>query len=336
MLTAILRARMNAGAGPVTLLNCDNLRHNGDRSRGALLQFITLAGDDALARWVEANTSSPNAMVDRITPRPTPDVAARVAAATGWADGAPVMAESFIQWVIEDRFVAGRPAWEKVGVEMVASVQPYEEAKIRILNATHSCIAWAGTLVGKTYIHEGTQDPAIRGFAHAYVSDDVIACLHRPGHPSPIDLAAYRDTVLERFGNPEIRDTNQRVAMDGFSKIPGFVQPTLSERLSRGESIASTAVLPALFLAFLQRWHRGRLAYAYQDQAMDPAAAHAICDAGDPEAAFCADRVLFGPIAGDTRLLAAVRAAGARVARFVEGVPEAAAAVGDQNRPSAR
>jgi D-arabinitol 4-dehydrogenase len=316
VLSAILRARRASGAGPVTLLNCDNLRHNGDRSRSGLMQFIALAGDDALARWVEANTSSPNAMVDRITPRPTPDVAERVAAATGWADAAPLMAESFIQWVIEDRFVAGRPAWEKVGVEMVESVEPYEEAKIRILNATHSCIAWAGTLAGLSYIHEGTHDPAIRGFAHAYVTEDVIPCLDRPPHASPVDLSAYRDVVLARFGNPAIRDTNQRVAMDGFSKIPGFIRPTLVERLSRGEAIDATAMLPALFLAFLQRWHRGQIPYQYQDQAMDPAAAHALCEAADPVAAFCADSMLWGPIAGDPRLVDAMRSASERVARF--------------------
>ena len=317
VLTAILKARLQAGAGPVTLLNCDNLRHNGDRSRSGLMQFIAQLGDDALATWVQQHTTSPNAMVDRITPRPTPDVAQRVLAATGMADGAAVMAESFIQWVVEDRFAAGRPAWEAVGVQMVDSVQPYEEAKIRILNASHSCIAWAGTLVGHTYIHEGTHDPQIRAWAHAYVTDDVIACLDRPGAPSPIDLAAYRDVVLDRFGNPAIQDTNQRVAMDGFSKIPGFIRPTLVERLSRDEPITSTAVLPALFLAFLQRWHRGQVAYTYQDQAMDPAVAHAICDAADPVAAFCADATLWGPIAGDARLVTAVRQAGEQVARFV-------------------
>ena len=316
VLTAILRARMASGAGPLTLLNCDNLRHNGTRSRSGLMQFIAHLGDAALARWVDANTRSPNAMVDRITPRPTPDVAQRARAATGWNDGAAVMAESFAQWVIEDDFVAGRPAWEKVGVEMVASVQPYEEAKIRILNATHSCIAWAGTLAGMNYIHEGTRDATIRGIAHAYVTDDVIPCLDRPDHPSPIDLAGYRDVVLERFGNPAIRDTNQRVAMDGYSKIPGFVRPTLIERLARGESIASTAMLAALFLAFLQRWHLGKIAYTYQDQAMDPAAAHAICAADDSVAAFCADAVLWGPIAADARLVAAVRSATERVNRL--------------------
>ena len=312
-LTAILRARMAAGGGPLTLLNCDNLRHNGDRSRSGLLQFVELIGDGALKDWIEANTTSPNAMVDRITPRPTPEVRERVLAATGVDDPAALMGESFIQWVIEDRFLAGRPAWERVGVEMVESVDPYEEAKIRLLNATHSCIAWAGTLAGFLYIHEGTHDAEIRKLAFDYVTDDTIPCLL----PSPIDLAAYRDIVLDRFGNPAIRDTNQRVAMDGYSKIPGFIVPTIRERLEKNQTIASVAMLPALFLAYLQRWHRGQIPYTYQDQAMDPATAHAICESADPVAAFAADRVLFGTLAGDPRLVMALREASARVADFV-------------------
>jgi D-arabinitol 4-dehydrogenase len=317
-LTAILRARRAANAGPLTLLNCDNLRHNGDRARSGLLQFITLTGDDALRAWVEANTTSPNAMVDRITPRPTPEVRERVRAATGVDDPAALMGESFIQWVIEDRFAAGRPAWQDVGVQMVASVDAYEEAKIRLLNATHSCIAWAGTLVGHTYIHEGTHDAAIRQMAFDYVTDDTIPVLDTPEHPCPIDLAAYRDVVLARFGNPAIADTNQRVAMDGFSKIPGFIAPTIGERLAQGATIHSVAMLPALFLAYLQRWHAGAIPYTYQDQAMDAAAAHALCDAADPVAAFCADAVLWGPLAGDARLVDAVRGASARVGLFVK------------------
>ena len=323
-LTAILRERMRAGGGPVTLLNCDNLRHNGDRSRGGLLQFIDAVGDTELARWVQTHTTSPNAMVDRITPRPTPDIAERVRAATGQADAAPVMAESFIQWVIEDRFCAGRPAWEAVGVEMVGSVAPYEEAKIRILNASHSCIAWAGTLAGFRYIHEGTQHPAIRQMAHDYVTDDVIPCLNRPPEPSPIDLARYRDVVLERFGNPAIRDTNQRVAMDGYAKIPGFIAPTLRERLAHGEAFDSSAMLPALFLAYLQRWHQGLLDYTYEDQAMDPAAAHAVCMAPDPVAEFCRDPVLWGPEAGHPALIDAVRRASERVHHFIQTLKEKA------------
>nr|WP_186329651.1 D-arabinitol 4-dehydrogenase [Variovorax boronicumulans] len=316
---AILRARQAAGAGPLTLLNCDNLRHNGERFRAALLQFLEAAGEGALAAWTRQHTTCPNAMVDRITPRPPPELRERVREATGIDDAAPVTGESFIQWVIEDDFAAGRPAWEQVGVELVRSVQPYEEAKIRILNASHSCIAWAGTLAGLQYIHEGTLDAEIRQMAYDYVSDDVIPCLHRPGHASPVDLPAYRDVVLERFANPAIRDTNQRVAADGFAKIPGFIAPTVRERLAAGHPIAAVAMLPALFLAFLQRWHAGQLPYAYQDQGMDPVAAHAICAAADPAAALAADRTLWADLAGDARLLAALHQAGQRVAAFVQG-----------------
>jgi D-arabinitol 4-dehydrogenase len=317
-LVSILRVRMQAGAGPVTLMNCDNLRHNGDRARGGLLQFIDALGDTELREWVETHTSSPNAMVDRITPRPTPDVAERVKAATGWDDRAAIMGESFIQWVLEDNFIAGRPEWEKVGVEMVDSVDAFEEAKIRLLNATHSCIAWAGTLVGFQYIHEGTLDTAIRRLAYDYVTDDTIPVLDTLENPSPLDLRKYRDVVLDRFGNPAICDTNQRVAMDGYSKIPGFIAPTIRERLARGESIASVAMLPALFLAYLQRWHQGEIAYTYQDQAMDPVAAHAICESADPVAAFAADPVLWGALASRPQLVGALRVAHARVQRFVE------------------
>ncbi|KQP23626.1 D-arabinitol 4-dehydrogenase [Pseudorhodoferax sp. Leaf267] len=314
---AILRARRAADAGPVTLLNCDNLRHNGERFRAGLLAFLVAAGETELAAWTQQHTTCPNAMVDRITPRPPPQLRARVLAATGVDDAAAITAESFIQWVIEDDFIAGRPAWETVGVELVRSVQPYEEAKIRILNATHSCIAWAGTLAGLSYIHEGTHNPAIRQMAYDYVTEDVIPCLNRPGEPSPVDLPAYRDVVLDRFGNPAILDTNQRVAADGFAKIPGFIAPTVRERLAAGQSIDAVAMLPALFLAFLQRWHRGELPYAYQDQGMDPAVGHAICAAADPQAALCAEPTLWGDLAGDARLLAALRNASRCVAAFL-------------------
>ena len=307
--TALLRARRAANAGPLTFMNCDNLRHNGDLFRVNLRHFIDATGDAGLLTWMEANTTCPNAMVDRITPRPAADMKVRVAEEVGWNDQAPLMAESFIQWVIEERFANGRPDWEEVGVEMTSDVQPYEEAKIRILNATHSAIAWAGTLRGFTYIHEGTRDAAIRNIAADYVTKDVIPCLTRPGHESPVDLAAYRDLVLDRFANDAIADTNQRVAADGFAKIPGFMLPTIRERLARGSSIASVACLPALFLTFLQRWHQGRLPFQYQDQAMVPDRAHAMCEAIDPLAAFVAEPALWGELAGSAALRDAIAVA---------------------------
>ncbi|WP_206997487.1 D-arabinitol 4-dehydrogenase [Trinickia mobilis] len=308
-LAAMLEARMQRDAGPVTLQSCDNLRSNGERFHAGMRAFLEQRGQAALLAWFDANTACPNSMVDRITPRPTDDVRERVLAATGFADACPVMGEAFIQWVIEDRFCAGRPAWERVGAELVESVLPYEEAKIRILNATHSCIAWAGTLVGLDYIHEGTLDADIRRFAYDYVTEDVIPCLA----PSPLDLARYRDVVLDRFSNPYIQDTNQRVAADGFSKLPGFIAPTLVECFRRGAEPAATAVLPALFFRFLDRWQRGLLPYAYQDGVMDERAARAVFAAPDPLAAFCADRLLWGGMAQGAQLENAVRAALRRV-----------------------
>jgi D-arabinitol 4-dehydrogenase len=318
-IAAIARERVSRGGAPVTLLNCDNLRSNGERFRSGLLDFLERRREIAVRDWVLTNTTCPNDMVDRITPRPPTDLAERVKAASGWEDHAPVMAESFTQWVIEDDFIASRPAWESVGVEMVDSVLPHEEAKIRVLNASHSCIAWAGTLRRLTYIHEGVQVPEIRQMAHDYVTHDVIPCLTSPEHPSTIDLPHYRDVVLERFGNPWLRDTNQRVAMDGFSKILGFIVPTLRECLARGAAIASTAMLPALFFGVLGRWHRGELGYAYQDGVMDPAVAHAFFAAADPMAAFCRDPLLWGPLAGDEVLEDAIRAAYGHVQSFMNG-----------------
>jgi D-arabinitol 4-dehydrogenase len=304
-LCALLRLRMKSGAGPVTLMSCDNLRHNGGRSRKALLQFLEAVGDASVLDWVRTQTASPDAMVDRITPRPTAEVAQRVRQATGVDDPGALMAESFIQWVVQDDFAAGRPAWEQVGVQMVSSVAPFEEAKIRLLNATHSCIAWAGTLAGYQFIHEGARDARIRQLAYDYVTEDAIPALGA----SPLDLPAYRDVVLDRFGNAAILDTNQRVAADSFAKIPTFILPTMKDRLQQGQGFVATAALPVLFLAFLQQWHRGALPFAHSDQAMDEATAHAICAADDPLAALAALPAVWGPLASHPGLLQALRQA---------------------------
>jgi D-arabinitol 4-dehydrogenase len=307
-LAAILAERMRRGAGPVTLLSCDNLRSNGERLSDGLTAFLTARGETDLVDWCARNVTTPNAMVDRITPRPPADLADRVEGAAGWTDASPVMAETFMQWVIEDRFAAGRPALERVGVQFVDDVHPYEEAKIRILNASHSAIAWAGVLRGYAFIHEGACDPAIAAIVQAYISEAVIPCLS----PSPIDLAAYGETTLGRFGNPDLRDTNARVAADSWSKIPGFIAPTMRTCLETGRGVDGVAMPPALCLLFLQRWADGRLPFDYQDQALDPAAMRAILAAAEPAAAFCREPRLWGDMAGEPRLITAITEAYAR------------------------
>ncbi|UBX49916.1 mannitol dehydrogenase family protein [Providencia alcalifaciens] len=313
-LTQILRARLAAHGEPVTLLNCDNLRHNGERFRHGFLSFLELKGEKELYQWVKEHTRSPNTMVDRITPRPTPDVAERVKQHTGWDDKAPVMGEAFIQWVIEDDFINGRPALENVGVEMVESVLPWEEAKIRILNASHSCIAWAGTLIGLNFIDDSTRESAIKQMAWNYVTQDVIPSLS----PSPLDLAQYRDVVLDRFSNPYIKDTNQRVAADGLSKIPGFITPTLQECYQRNQIPAATAVLPALFFVFLQRWAQGKLPYEYQDGVLDVEYYQSLMNASDALAQFVSSEMLFGSLANSTQFHELMQKTVADVERWLQ------------------
>ncbi|MBL8361534.1 MAG: mannitol dehydrogenase family protein [Rubrivivax sp.] len=305
VLAALLRERRVRQAGPLTLLSCDNLRHNGARLRAALGRYLQAAGDGASCDWMHAHTTCPNTMVDRITPRPMADLRERVRTATGLDDAAPVSAEEHLQWVVEDRFATGRPAWEAVGAELVDDVEPYEEAKIRLLNATHSAVAWAGALRGHAWIHEAMADPQVRRLAQDYASTDAIPVLR----PSPVDLDAYLAQVLRRFGNPAIADTVQRVAGDSRAKLTMFVAPTVRDRLTRGEPVDAVAMLPALYLAFLERARRGALPFRYDEpDAQAPAAADAV-------AVLCHDAGVWGEAAGDPRWVTAVRRAQPRVPR---------------------
>ncbi|STZ76041.1 D-arabinitol 4-dehydrogenase [Bergeriella denitrificans] len=315
VIAKILRARTKLADGRVTLLCCDNVRHNGERFHDGLVEFLQLTGQSDLIDWLAQNATTPNTMVDRIVPRPAADLPARIKEKTGIDDQAPVMGETFIQWVIEDNFKDNvRPALEKVGVELVESVIPYEEAKIRVLNVPHAAIAWAGTLQGELFIHDSTLNDKVRQIAYDYVTEDVIASLGN----DLIDLGKYRDVVLERFTNPHIKDTNQRVAADGFSKIPAQIQPTLIERYKQGARPAATALIPAVFFVFMEQWHLGKLPYAYQDGIIDEAAVHAMFESEDPVRVFAADKALFGELAGNADFEALLREQVAKARAFLK------------------
>ena len=314
IIAKILKKRMQLADGKATLLCCDNVRHNGERFHDGLVEFLGLTGQNDIIEWMKTNITTPNTMVDRIVPRPAEDLPARIKAATGVADKAPVMGETFIQWVIEDNFKDNiRPALEKVGVELVESVVPYEEAKIRVLNVPHAAIAWAGTLLGELYIHDSTNLEIAYKLAHDYVTEDVIPSLGN----DLIDLAKYRDVVLERFTNPHIKDTNQRVAADGFSKIPAQIQPTLIERFKQGALPVATTKLPAWFFGFMERRDQGKLRFTYQDGILDEAAVRAMYESADPIHVFATDKALFGQLADKPEFEALLREQVAEVRKLV-------------------
>ena len=204
------RRRRDAGAGPFTALSCDNIQHNGNVLREAVLALARLR-DPALAGWITAHTPFPNTMVDRITPVTLPADVEWLARAHGIADRWPVLCEAFTQWVIEDRFVAGRPAWEAVGAQFVDDVAPYEFMKLRLLNASHLAVAGLGRLMGCVTIDEAMAEPLITRYMVALMDRETGPTL---GPVPGIDLVRYKATLIERFANPAIKDTVERVNTD--------------------------------------------------------------------------------------------------------------------------
>ncbi len=227
-LAEALDRRWRMGEVPFTVLSCDNLPHNGNVARKSLLAFAALR-DSALHDGIAQHVAFPNSMVDRITPQTTDADREMVRDEFGIEDAWPVVCEPFRQWIIEDRFVYGRPPLERVGAQFVGDVHPYEMMKIRLLNASHSAMGYLGFLAGCTYIHEIMADDLFREYIRHLMDDEVTPLLA----PVPgIDLAEYKTTLLTRFANPTIKDQVTRICLDGSSKVPKFVLPSLQEALA--------------------------------------------------------------------------------------------------------
>ncbi|CAO3435985.1 mannitol dehydrogenase family protein [Azospirillum doebereinerae] len=236
-LAEALARRRAAGIAPFTVLSCDNLPSNGDTIARILRRFATLR-DPAFGDWVAERVAFPNSMVDRIVPATTDADRARVAAALGQADAWPVVTEPFSQWVVEDRFPTGRPAWEREGVEMVADVHPYETMKLRLLNASHSTLAYLGSLAGYETVSDTMADPAFLRLVRGLM-DEAGATLRMP---PGTDLERYKDALVERFRNPALRHRTAQIAMDGTQKLPQRLLGTIRDRLAAGAPIDRLAL----------------------------------------------------------------------------------------------
>ncbi|MCW5851563.1 MAG: mannitol dehydrogenase family protein [Anaerolineae bacterium] len=256
----VARERLLNRGQPVTLLSCDNVPGNGDTLRRLLLQFAELK-DRAVAVWIRDNTSCPNSMVDRITPSVTLATRDFVRTTFGVEDACPVVSEAYLQWVVEDRFINGRPAWEAaavpirlgaraeaVRVQWAANVEPYEKLKMRLLNGSHSALAYTAYLMGFRVVDEAMGDPLVRGFVQRYM-DEIIPTL--PDVPG-VDIPTYKATLIERFSNTAIRDQVQRLAEDGSKKAHNFIVPPLEEALAAGGSVQHIAFALAAWFRYLR------------------------------------------------------------------------------------
>ncbi len=248
LVTAALGRRRSRGIAPFTIMSCDNMPGNGDIARESFTAFARLR-DPELASWIAAAVAFPNSMVDRITPATTKADRAMVRERIGGDDLWPVVAEPFVQWVLQDLFSAGRPPLERAGVQIVQDVEPYELMKLRILNGSHQGLAYFGYLLGHRYVHEAAQDPLLRAFLHAYIEEEAIPTL--PVVPGT-DLRVYGETVLERFANPNILDTLARVAAHTSDRIPKFVLPVVRDRIAMGGDVRRAAAIVASWARYAE------------------------------------------------------------------------------------
>ena len=296
-----LQARRAAGQAGVTLLSCDNLPANGHTLRRVVLDLAERI-EPGLATWIDAQCRFPCSMVDRIVPRTTDADRAQVDASLGLQDAWPVVGEPFMEWVIEDDFVAGRPDWPAGGARFVPSAEPFERLKLRMVNGCHSALAYLGALAGVTTVDQAVADPALRGFIDALMRHEIEPTL--PALPG-LDVAAYRARLIERFANPALQHRLLQIAMDGSQKVPQRWLATVRDALAQGRSIDLLALAVAGWLQFLHGQDEQGRALPLDDPQADALRAALASPAGA-----LGFEPVFGDLARNAAFIAAVQRQG--------------------------
>lgn len=245
ILVKALELRRDAKIAPFTILCCDNLPANGETTARIVTAFARLR-NGALANHIARHVAFPSTMVDRIVPATTEEDRNLVVEATGFSDAWPIVTEPFTQWVIEDKFTAGRPPFEAVGVQMVDDVKPFELMKLRMLNGSHSTLAYLGYLTGYEFVSQAIANPSFKKLIHGLMSDEVMATLPMPQS----SLADYRDALLQRFANPALKHRTWQIAMDGSQKLPQRLLNTIRDLLKTGRPITRTSLGVAAWIRY--------------------------------------------------------------------------------------
>lgn len=275
LVTEALRLRCESGAGPFTVMTCDNLRDNGTVARTAFCTYAK-ARDAKLGAWIEENVTFPSTMVDRITPSVSAADVTRLNALSGIDDKMPLFAEDFTQWVIEDKFCAGRPELETVGVEFTQDVGPYEQVKLRMLNASHSMLALPGVLMDYATVPDAMQDTALVALLEQFLAQDAAPFINPP---EGVSLHHYAQQVLSRFRNPAVGDQLIRIASDSASKLPVFWADTAKGVLEAGKDHKRIAFGVACFLNYLRGETDSQKRYTLSEPGLpDDARAQALQD----------------------------------------------------------
>lgn len=290
------RRRRERGIPPFTVMSCDNLQGNGIVARRSFVTFAR-ALDPELGEWMDREIAFPSSMVDRITPVTGDAERAYVREELGVDDAWPVVCEDFVQWVLEDDFVSGRPPFDEVGVQLVEDVMPYEKMKLRLLNASHQALAYVGYLAGHRLVDDAATDPDLAAFVTGYMRADGEPTLD----PVPgVDLADYERTLLERFSNPYIRDTLLRLATDGSDRIAKFVLPVARDLLAAGRTADYCAAVAASWALFARGTDERGAAIEVADR-QSALVAEVLRRAGGDPSLIVGDDRLFPGLSGDPR-----------------------------------
>jgi len=300
LVTEALARRRARGIPAFTVVSCDNIQGNGHVSQRAFTAFARLR-DPELADWITSNVRFPNCMVDRITPKTTAEDRAELSRRFGIEDQWPVLSEPFTQWVLEDDFTDGRPPLEAAGVQIVPDVEPYELMKLRLLNASHQALCYPGHLVGYRFVHEVTTDPLFAGFLLDYMTTEAIPTLR----PVPgVDLLGYANQLIERFSNPEVRDTVARLCANASDCIPKFLLPVIRQQLAAGRPITRSAAVVASWARYAEGTDENGQPHELDDDLAPQLQAAARRQRQDPTAFLDGNRSVFGELADDPRFTA--------------------------------
>jgi mannitol 2-dehydrogenase len=303
-LTEALRRRKERGLSAFTVMSCDNLQGNGHLAGKVFTAFARLR-DPELADWIQREVRFPNSMVDRITPVTTGADRSLVRQRFEVEDSWPVVCEPFTQWVLEDSFSAGRPPYEDAGVQLVDDVVPYELMKLRLLNASHQALCYFGYLSGYRLVHEAAQDPLFRKFLLGYMNEEGTPTLA----PVPgVDLDEYKHTLIERFSNPEVRDTIARLCAESSDRIPKWLLPVIRAQLAQGGEIRRSAAVVASWARYAEGVDEQGRPIEVVDRLKDSLMQIARRNREDPDA-FIANRAIFGDLVDDKRFVSAYRSA---------------------------
>ena len=300
LITEALRRRRKLGLAPFTVMSCDNLQGNGHLSRKVFTTFARLR-DPELGDWVERETRFPSCMVDRITPVTTDADRSEVRERFGIDDLWPVVCEPYTQWVLEDTFTAGRPAYEKAGVQLVGQVEPYELLKLRLLNGSHQALCYFAYLAGYRLVHEAAQDPLFRTFLLGYMDEEATPTL--PPVPG-VDLEGYKHTLIQRFSNPQVRNTVARLCAQSSDRIPKWLLPVIREQLAAGGEVRHSAAVVASWARYAEGADERDEPIEVVDRFAASLTRLARRERTEP-GAFIANRDLFGDLADDERFVAA-------------------------------